>query len=373
MSQATDRIPSTAQPATDLSCAEERVARGIVAAHRARLDWLMRVPEWADLYEQGIAVLGLPGRRQGIRLEAALDALPLEHKHQLVRWVAEHFNHHLGRAVAQRLCRVVGVERFSELDLESLLTVRQWTHLREAMLFRLAREHVRYKHAQQLLFINHRHLVDRVVEQVVYATAHRADSAQEGAIGLLQAIDRVGTEGDFAAYASTWIRRAVRNFLVRQRLPVHAPVNLIVRATAARGADDASMVSSPVSEENRRLETILLEMLRQPAVLLDREPEADETPVSETLPDPAAECPAAAADRADLCAIVARGLSGLTKKQREVLRHRFGLFGTAPRTLSEIARLAGISHQQVSMRERRALQRLETSLASVVAEYDGSW
>jgi len=355
--------------------AEERVARGLVAAHRARLDWLLRVPVWAELIEQGMAALDLPGRRQGIRLEAALGALALEHKHQLVRWVAQHFAHHLSRIVAQGICRVVGLERFSEIDLENTLTLRQWGRLREAMLFRLAREHARYKHAQQLLFINHSAQVDALVAAIVFAPAHRADCVQEGRVALLHAIDRVDTDGDFAAYAACWIRRAVRNHLVRQRLPVHAPVNLIVRATAARAADDAAGAAAPdrpQAETDERLRAVLLEMLRHPAVSLDREPEAGEVPVAETLADAAAECPARAADRADLRDLVARGLDALTDKQREVLVQRFGLAGGAPRTLAEIARGAGISHQQVSMRERRALQRLESTLASAVAEYDGA-
>lgn len=354
----------TESSAPSIQAAEEQVARGVVAAHRARLDWLLRVPAWAALYEQGIAVLDLPGRRQGIRLEAALEALALERKHQLVRWVAQHFNHHLGRAVAQGICRVVGLERFSELELEDTLTLRQWGRLREAMLFRLAREHARYKHAQQLLFINHHGLVGRVVGQAVFSPRHRADCAQEGALGLLHAIDRVALEGDFAAYATAWIRRAVRNHLVRQRLPVHAPVNLVVRATAAGASSCSETLDTP-----DRLAALLLEMLRQPAVSLDREPAEGEAPLAESLADAAAACPVTAADRAELRAIVARGLKTLTDKQREVLEQRYGLAGADPRTLVDIARRAGISHQQVSMRERRALQRLEGALAAVAAEY----
>jgi len=362
-------------PASALPAAEEKAARGVVAAHRARLNWLLRVPEWAELFEQGVAVLGLPGRRQGIRLEAALDALALEHKHQLVRWAAQHFTHHLGRDVAQRICRVVGLERFSEIDLENTLTVRQWGRLREAMLFRLAREHTRYKHAQQLLFVNFNGLVEPLVTQVVFAETHRADCAQEGRVALLQAIDRVELDGDFAAYASCWIRRAVRNHLVRQRLPVHAPVNLIVSATAARVDGDTGRAAAGSREDDataERLRVVILEMLRQPAVSLDREPAEGETPMAETLADAESESPAGAAERSDLRGLVVRGLEALTDKQREVLVQRFGLGGEAPRTLAQIARGAGISHQQVSMRERRALQRLESTLASAVAEYDGA-
>lgn len=345
---------------------EEQVARGIVAAYRARLHWLLRVPEWTDLYARGAEALGLPGQRQGIRWEAALQALALEHKHQLVRWVAQHFNHHLSRAVAQRLWRVVGLERIAETELDSTLTLRQWGRVRESMLFRLAREHARYKHAQQWLFVSFHHLVEPVVSRVVFAERHRADCAQEGRVALLQAIDRVDTSGDFAAYASAWIRRAVRNFLVRERLPVHAPVNLIVSATSAGSVDTAAAPATDAGAE--RLQAILLEMLRTPSVSLDRDPADGAESLADTLADPAVTSPALAAARADLCGCVARELNALTDKQRDVIERRYGLGGAKPATLAEIARTAGISHQQVSMRERRALQRLETSLRPVVAE-----
>jgi RNA polymerase sporulation-specific sigma factor len=70
--------------------------------------------------------------------------------------------------------------------------------------------------------------------------------------------------------------------------------------------------------------------------------------------------------------LIERRLGALTTKQRHVLVRRFGLGGAAARTLADIARTAGISHQQAGMRERRALQRLETALAPLAAEWYGA-
>lgn len=364
-------FPSNTTPSPLRDGVDERVARAIVAAHRARLNWLLRVPEWMPFYERGVVALALPGRRQGIAWEAALEALLLEQKHQLVRWVVGRFNQHLSREVAQLMCRVVGLERFSEIDLDSVLTLRQWGRLREALIFRLSREHARYKHAQQLLFVAHHGLVDAVVGRIVFAETHRADCAQEGRVALLHAIDRADTEGDFQAYAGCWIRRAVRNHLVRQRLPVHAPINLVVQAlsTPETGGSPEEPGTSPGDE---RLRILVLEMLRHPAVSLDQPDEDDRPAFANTLADPSAELPSDAADRADLQGWLAHGLDDLTAKQREVLELRFGLRGTGPHTLSEIARGAGISHQQVSMRAKRALERLERALGRVVSECDAS-
>jgi DNA-directed RNA polymerase sigma subunit (sigma70/sigma32) len=160
---------------------------------------------------------------------------------------------------------------------------------------------------------------------------------------------------------------------------VQAPVNLISEAVQLRQAEDAA----PAGRERdgdpahdgaaaHRLHVLLLECLRHPAVALDEPATAGAPSVAESVADVAAESPAAVADRADLCALVQLGLGALTRKQRHVLRLRFGLGGRAARTLSDIARAAGISHQQAGMRERRALQRLEAVLAPLAAEWYGA-
>lgn len=354
---------------------EERVARGIVAAQRARLDWLLRVPEWAELCAAGVDALGLPGQRQGIGGTAAVLALALEHKHQLVRWVLEHCRSHVRSVVGCKLARLCGLEWFDGVDVDEHLTIQQWQRLRDAALFRLAQEHRRYKHAQQLLFTGYHALVDRVVAHLVYRPEHRADCRQEGALGLLAAIDRVDESGgDLGSYAAAWIRRHVRNFLLRQRLPVQAPVNLVSAALALRQTvgEDTPPADAVDALGALRLQVRLLECLRQPAVALDDPLTEKGGTVAESVADEAAVSPAEAALHSDLQAWVNRGLDTLTAKQREVLIHRYGLAGGPGRTLSDIARAAGISHQQAGMRERRALARLEAVLAPLAAEWQGA-
>lgn len=364
--------------ASRLTEVEERVARGVVAGHRARLDWLLRVPDWVGLYSAGLHALGLPGQRQGIGQQAAMLALPLESKFELVGWALVNCRHHVRSAIGRRLCRMLGLELFDGLDLDELLTVRQWQRLREAARFRLAQEHRRYKHAQQLLFTGHQHLIAQVVHRLVFRPEYRADCMQEGALGLLAAIDRVDEAGgSLAAYATAWIRRHVRNYLLRQRLPVQAPVNLIAEALTIASEprateSDSAKAGSAEEARQHRLRVLLLECLRHPAVALDEPADrADGATVGEMLIDHSGIDPLEAAARADLCAWVRDRVAALTPKQREVLVHRFGLGGATARTLAEIARTAGISHQQAGMRERRARQRLELALAPLVAEWYG--
>jgi RNA polymerase sigma factor (sigma-70 family) len=150
---------------------------------------------------------------------------------------------------------------------------------------------------------------------------------------------------------------------------VLAPVNLISSTLALRPRSD---VDSPDAAPDRRvqanrLQVLLLEALRHPAVALDATDE-ENTALANTLHD---EAPSPVEQTAgnDLRAWVDRSLAELTDKQQHVLRRRFGLGGAPEQTLSEIARASGISHQQAGMRERRALRRLESSLAPIAAEW----
>jgi RNA polymerase nonessential primary-like sigma factor len=315
------------------------------------------------LFDQAVSELGFAGRRQGVGRDAALQALPLEHKNEVVRWAIIHFRNHIGSSVAQGICRVAGLERFNGLEVDDVLSGRQWSRLRSELIPRLAQEHRRYKRAQQLLFSGYGHVVETVVSRIVFRSSQRADSLQEGALGLLAAIDRVDESGqEFAHYAAAWVRRRIRNHLMREKLPVHAPINLISRALA--GARDGDRPE--LNQVNAEVQ--LLEFLRSPSVSLDEIVDDHGQSIAERLADETIECPAAAADRADLSVVVGHLLLALTEKQREVLAHRFGLGGTALRNLSETAREIGISHQQAGMRERRALQRLETVLQPLLTE-----
>jgi DNA-directed RNA polymerase sigma subunit (sigma70/sigma32) len=65
-------------------------------------------------------------------------------------------------------------------------------------------------------------------------------------------------------------------------------------------------------------------------------------------------------------------INQLSEKQREVLMRRYGLgAGSEAETLINIAQSIGISHQQVSMREKRALEKLSFSLRPVYRELYG--
>ncbi|MGF1449205.1 MAG: sigma-70 family RNA polymerase sigma factor [Opitutales bacterium] len=341
--------------------AGEAACRLFIRRHRGHLDWVLRLPCFEPLLAHGLKSLRLPLPRRGIGLRAVVDSLALEHKKNLVLWVMERYRGAFTSRTALTLAGWYSLEMPSARALDEMLSEKQWRTFCEAFEFSLRRHHRRYKHAQAYLFACYEPLVTRLANRLVFDASKRPDAIQEGALGLLHAIDKVDGKSSLASYAQIWITRHIRNYLLGERFPVHVPINLASRLLV--------QARQRAALEKDSQKPIPFEELLQPSVALD-EP-SDDHPGGVTLPDDEAETPLEQLTRDEMCAQVRTLLSRLTDKQREVLTLRYGLEGNGTeQTLKSIADRIGISHQQVSMREKRALQRLESILKGVYNEGD---
>jgi len=343
--------------------AEERTARQTIARHRQRLDWAMHVPEFEPFFKQGLEELGLPPPRRGIGLRALVDSMMLEAKKDLLLWVLAGFRRMLPGDIAWRLAESWGVTlaEMPWFDPDKPLSAARWPEYDQHVRAAVQREHRRYKEAQEHLYILHHDLPDKLALRMVYDPAKRADAAQEGCLGLLHAVDKVDAgETPFSSYAQQWVARAIRNYLLSERFPVHVPVNL-----ASQILRDANQ-EAPGSAPSTRPERTLL----QPRVSLDNPATPDDKPLS--IPDEATPGPRDLLNRQELLRVVQDMISQLSEKQREVLVRRYGLgAGREAETLMNIAQSIGISHQQVSMREKRALEKLGSILRPMFRELYG--
>jgi len=352
---------------------EETVARQIIASYRQRLEWILLLPELESLFAEGLEELQLPGPRKGIGLRPALSALLIENKFSLIRWTIRNFRHLFPATHAERLSREFGLDPFNSLDLDDTLSLTQWASFQSGLIFSLGREHRRYKHAQAILYYAYQGLVEKTVNRIVFDPGKRLDCIQEGSIALLHAIDKVDDSGTaLGAYASLWIRRHVKNFIMGERFPVHVPINLASKALCrASSMDTGEKTAAPAKARDEQTEkkmVLLLEQLRQPSVSLNQIFE-DSAPLADLIPDEEAQSPEVEVAQKDLRELIRTVIATLTEKQREVLEMRYGLNGhRSGQTLSQISKAIGISHQQVSMREKRALQKLGDSLAPYLRE-----
>jgi len=340
----------------------EQVCRLAIARHRQKLGWMLRIPEWEPLLGVGLADLELPQPLRGIGLIAVVEALLVEQKKDLVLWLLRSYKGQFRARTAYTLSGGYGLDVFDSLSLDEYLSETQLAEFREQLEYAIAREHRRYKHAQGLMFADYEELAHRMTNRIVFNPGKRADGLQEAAMGLLHAIDKV-EPGDksFGSYASSWIGRALRNYLIGERFAVHVPVNLASRLLE----ESARRARGEGGGQPGRYAGLM-----QPTRPLDAAPEDAAGSGVPQLADEDAPLPFEPVSEGELREHLSRNLDKLTDKQREVICLRYGLDGArGPLTLAAIAKRIGISHQQVSMREKRALQKLENFLRPVYNEW----
>lgn len=212
----------------------------------------------------------------------------------------------------------------------------------------------------------------------------RAELLQEGVVGLLRALERYDPDRGvpFWAYAAFWVRQAMQQLVAE----LTRPFVLSDRALRqlARVKDAHVSVLRATGREPGRAELAarsgLSEAQIEGLLAADRQPRSMEEPLvgdeglmgafGELLSDPLAE---GAYERVlnDIQAqqLVAL-LSGLSERERVVLRARYGLDGEE-RSLRDIAGELGLSAERVRQVEQRALGKLAAA-AGVTAATDGS-
>jgi RNA polymerase sigma factor (sigma-70 family) len=209
----------------------------------------------------------------------------------------------------------------------------------------------------------------------------RVELMQEGVLGLLRALERYDPElgTPFWAYAAWWVRQAMQQLVSELTRPVvlsdHALRQLARLKEAHRDLRQA-VGDEPSIDQLADRTGIQPDQLAN-LMAVDRPPRAVEEPLEgeegtigtfgELIVDPLAEdeyervvSHVTAGQLRDL-------LSGLSEREREVLRARFGLDGEA-KNLRQIAERLGVSPERIRQLESRALGKLR---AAAVGELSG--
>ena len=225
-------------------------------------------------------------------------------------------------------------------------------------------------------------LVVRVARPYVGRGVSLMDLIAEGNLGLIRAVEKFDPARllRFSTYAVWWIREAVQHAVMHHgrtvRLPVHvlrelAQVLRTERELAARGSGPPSLEQIAVAAGRSVQAVAQLFLVSERIDSLDAAIESGERALIWQLQEGEESSQPNAGSAAISGEQLGLWIAGLSDRQRDVLRRRFGLDGTPVQTLADIGRDLGISRERARQIQEDGLRRLRRSSQEAVLPAGG--